>query len=247
MLRGVIWKIAPDAQIADLSHDIPPQDVLAGALLLERCTPYFPEGSIHVVVVDPGVGTQRRPIAAQLGDQWFVGPDNGVFTLMLRRAEALEMPVRIVHTNKPAYWLPQVSNIFHGRDIFSAVGGHLAAGVPLEALGDPVTDPVRLEVPEPERTGSGWRAEINHIDHFGNLSTRLRASQLEGMGDVLVRLKGREIHGLVKTFGERPRGALVALINSNGFLDISIVNGSAAAELGAETGDPVIVEPLEKG
>jgi hypothetical protein len=245
-LKGVIWKIAPEAHIADLSHDIPPQDVLAGALLLERCTPYFPEGSIHVVVVDPGVGTQRRPIAAQLGDQWFVGPDNGVFTLMLRRAEALEMPVRIVHTDKPKYWLPQVSNIFHGRDIFSPVGGHLAAGVPLKALGEPIDDPIRLEIPEPERSETGWRAEINHIDHFGNLSTRLQVTHLEGLGKMVVRLKGREIHGLVKTFGERPTGTLVALINSNGFLDISIVNGSAAAELGAHAGDLVEVRPLEE-
>jgi hypothetical protein len=165
---------------------------------------------------------------------------------MLRRAEALEMPVRIVHTDKPKYWLPQVSNIFHGRDIFSPVGGHLAAGVPLKALGEPIDDPIRLEIPEPERSETGWRAEINHIDHFGNLSTRLQVTHLEGLGKMVVRLKGREIHGLVKTFGERPTGTLVALINSNGFLDISIVNGSAAAELGAHAGDLVEVRPLEE-
>ncbi len=241
VLKGVIWKIAPGTHIADLSHEIGPQDVLEGALLLERCTPYFPAGSIHVGVVDPGVGTRRRAIAAQLGDQGFVGPDNGLFTLMLARAEALGGPIQIVKLDQPQYWLPTVTDVFHGRDVFSPAAAHWANGVPLEALGTPMADPVRLEVPEPQRIPGGWRAQIIHVDHFGNLSTRLRREHLGDTRSLRVHILGRQIDGLVKTFGERPSGALVALFNSSGTLDISVVNGSAADALGAQAGDPLEV------
>ena len=134
-MKGVIWRIAPSVQIADLSHTIRPQDVRQAALILARQVYYFPENTIHVAVVDPGVGTARRPIAAQIGPQRFVGPDNGIFTPMFQQAEQLRWPVRIVHTHRTAYWLPKVSDIFHGRDVFAPVAAHWAAGVPLDALG----------------------------------------------------------------------------------------------------------------
>ena len=164
LMKGVIWRIAPEAKIADLSHTVAPQNLQEAAVVLRFGAPYFPQGTIHVVVVDPGVGTYRRPIAARLGDYYFVGPDNGVFTPLLELAEAAARPVEIVHTNKPQYWLPEVSQIFHGRDIFSPVGAHLAAGVSLAELGTPIDDPILLSLPQPQRMENGWRGEVSFIE-----------------------------------------------------------------------------------
>jgi S-adenosylmethionine hydrolase len=159
LMKGVIWRIAPEAKIADLSHTIGPQNLQEAAVVLRFGAPYFPQDTIHIVVVDPGVGTNRRPIAARLGDYYFVGPDNGVFTPLLEMAEAKGGPIEIVHTDKPQYWLPEVSQVFHGRDIFSPIGAHLAAGVPLAELGTPIADPVLLALPQPQPTEKGWRGE----------------------------------------------------------------------------------------
>jgi len=242
VIKGVIWGIAPDAQIADISHSISPQNIREGALILARSVYYYPSGSIHVAVVDPGVGTSRRPVAARLGAQRFVGPDNGLITLLLERAERELWPVEIVHLDKPQYWLPEVSHVFHGRDIFAPVAGYLAAGVSLEMLGSPINDPVRLQLPEPERTESGLRGEVIHIDHFGNISTNIRYEHLgEGL-NATVRLGGIEVHGLVKTFGERPAGELIALYGSTGNLLVAVVNGSASQRLDTKVGDEVEVQ-----
>jgi S-adenosylmethionine hydrolase len=241
VMKGVIWGIAPQAQIADLSHNISPQNVAEAALILLRSTPYFPPNSIHVVVVDPGVGTERRPIAARLGEQLYVAPDNGVLTMLLERAEAEGQTTQFVHLDKPQYWLTEISHVFHGRDIFAPAGGHLAAGVPLEALGSPINDPLRLALPRPQRTHDGWRGEVIHIDHFGNVSSNIRIEHLGQAPRAIVHVCGVEIHGMVKTFGERPSGELVALYGSTGNLIFSVVNGSAARRLGAKVGDPVEV------
>lgn len=239
VLKGVIWRIAPQAKIADLSHDISPQDVMGGALLLARCTSYFPAGTIHIAVVDPGVGTRRRGLAARIGAHYFVGPDNGLITLLLEKAETNRQPVEFVSLENPHYWLDEVSNVFHGRDVFAPVAAHLANYVSLAELGSIVKDPVRLNIPKPVKTHQGWKAQIIHIDYFGNLGTNIRLEHLTGNKDVRVRVAGQEIRGLVKTFGERQVGELVALIDSNGILAISVVNGNAAARLGADIGDPV--------
>jgi S-adenosyl-L-methionine hydrolase (adenosine-forming) len=245
VMKGVIWGIAPEVQIADLSHLIGPQNILEGALILGRSAPYFPEGSIHIMVVDPGVGTSRRPIAARLGSQHFVGPDNGLFTLMLERAEGRGEPVEIVHLDQPKFWLPEVSHVFHGRDIFSPAAAHLANGVPLTELGSPVYDPVRLELPRPQETPNGFQAELVYIDSFGNLVTNLVREDL-GSADVSVRFGGVKLEGLVNTFGERAAGELVILYGSTGSLIISEVNGSAENRLGAKVGDEVEVRIVGK-
>lgn len=246
VMKGVIWRIAPEAKIADLSHDISPQNVRQAALYLDREVYYFPDNTVHVVVVDPGVGTERRPIAAQLGPQRFVGPDNGVFTPMLLRAERAGWPVQIVHTNKSEYWLPDVSDIFHGRDIFSPVAAHWAAGVPLEALGTPIDDPVRIDLPRPKRTERGIEGEIALIfPHFGNIITNIHRTDLADVGPVNVTLNGTTIEGLVLTFGEREPGSLVALFGSSGYVMISVVNGNAAQRLKAQVGDRIEVTPRQ--
>jgi S-adenosylmethionine hydrolase len=241
VMKGVIWGIAPEAQIADLSHNINPQNVPEAALILLRSAFYFPKDTVHVIVVDPGVGTARRPIAAQIGEQRFVCPDNGVLTMILERAEAEGWPVEIVHLDKPKYWLPEVSHVFHGRDIFAPCGAHLAAGVPLKKLGTLIHDPLRLELPKPQRTSNGWSGQVIHIDHFGNVASNIRQEHLgqvlEHKERITVRLRGAEIESLVDTFGQRSTGDLVALMGSTGNLIVSVVDGNAAVQLGAQVGD----------
>lgn len=241
VMKGVIWGIAPAAQIADLSHLIEPQNIHQAAYVLDRHAFYFPPGTIHVVVVDPGVGTERRPIALQCGVQRFVGPDNGVFTPVYERAGRENWPLKIIHTNKPDYWLPKVSDIFHGRDIFSPVAAHLAAGVPLEELGLPINDPVRISLPRPQRTEKGWIGQVVHIDHFGNVASNIHRDDLTGLGDVRVSLNGITIEGLVRTFGQRQPGELVALYSSTDYLIVSVVNGNGAERVKARIGDVVEV------
>lgn len=241
VLKGVIWNIAPGVNIADLSHDISPQDVMEAALLLWRTAPYFPDGTVHVTVVDPGVGTSRRGLAAQIGKQYFVGPDNGLFTLVAARAEDHHETSIFIHLDRPQYWLTEISSVFHGRDVFAPVAAHLAAGTPLNSLGTTIYDPVRLEIPLPDKTQTGWRGQVIHIDHFGNLSTNLNAGNIKRMKEVILTIKGEQIVGLVSTFGERPIGTLIAMMDSSGLLAISVVNGSAAQRLDIHLGDSVEV------
>ena len=242
VMKGVILSLAPQVQIVDLSHLITPQNIREAAIVLHRAVPYFPEGAIHVVVVDPGVGTARRPLAAQLGSQYFVGPDNGEFTLVLERAERANWAVEMVCLDQPQYWLAEISHVFHGRDIFSPVAAHLANGVPLRQLGTPIADPVRLDFPQPERTAAGWRGKVTVIDHFGNLAVNIRPEHLEGQSGVVISVCGTEIRGLVRTFGDKRPGELAALFGSSGDLVIAEVNGNAAQRLNAQIGDAVEIE-----
>lgn len=238
-MRGVIWNICPEAQIADITNDIPPQDVMTGAIALWRAAPFFPVDTIHLAVVDPGVGTKRRPMAAKIGRHYFVGPDNGLLTPLMLDCERVAGEMIFIHLNKPEYWLRNVSHTFHGRDIFSPVAAHLAAGVPLVKLGTPFTDVVRLSIPSAERTSNGWIAHIMVIDMFGNMTTDLSASSLDGRHDVRIRIKGQRINGLVQSYGHRKSGDLVALVDSEGFVEIAVVNGSAAKLLDMKPGDAV--------
>jgi S-adenosylmethionine hydrolase len=240
-MKGVIWSIASGVSIADISHDIPAQDIRTGAIALWRSSPYFPAGSVHVAVIDPGVGTARRPIAAQLGDQFFVMPDNGLITPMLEDAEADGQIVRIVHLNNPRYWLEKVYTTFHGRDIFSPCGAHLAAGVALEELGTPITDPVRLPLPRPQKTETGYRANIVVVDYFGNCSTNLRVSQVTDLSTVVLKIAGQTINGILPSYGHAKVGDLVAVTDSEGFVEVAVVNGSAARTYGIKLDDPVEV------
>jgi S-adenosylmethionine hydrolase len=240
-MKGVIYGIAPQVKIVDLSHSIAPQDVQEGAFTLRRAAPFFPAGTVHIFVVDPGVGTLRRPLAARLGEHYFVGPDNGLLTPLLEAAEQKESPVALVHLNNPKYWLPKVSRTFHGRDIFAPVGAHLANGVLLDALGPRFHDPVRMELPHPIKTDAGWIAHVTLIDVFGNLATDLPAAALEGRTQVVVRVLGAAVDRITESYGHKQPGDLVALIDSEGYLEIAVVNGSAAQKLGAQVGDTVEV------
>lgn len=239
VMKGVIYRIAPEVKIVDITHLVRAQDVREGGLILHRSYPYFPEGTVHVAVVDPGVGTARRPIAARLGYQYVVCPDNGLITRVLDQCQQAGEAVEIVHLDQPRFWLAEVSHVFHGRDIFSPVAAHLSNGIPLRELGSPITDPVRLSLPEPIVQHDRWRGEITAIDHFGNLSTNFTQFHLQHFSHPLVQVAGRKIGSLVRTFGDRPSGSLVALIDSDGYMAIAVSQGSAAAVLNGKIGDPV--------
>jgi S-adenosyl-L-methionine hydrolase (adenosine-forming) len=241
VMKGVIWGIAPEAKIADITHDIPPQDVRLGAYALWRAVPFFPPGSVHIAVVDPGVGTHRRPIGLRIGEQYFIVPDNGLITPILEDGENADQPIEVVHLNNPDYWLPEVSNTFHGRDIFAPTGAHLARGVSLNVLGDPITDPVRLPFSRPKKTDQGWEAHITIIDVFGNLTTDLPASAISDAKAVTFELRGHVIDGLVRSYGHRETGELIALVDSENYIEISVVNGNAAETIGVQIGDTVEV------
>jgi S-adenosylmethionine hydrolase len=244
VMKGVIWGICPSAQIADISHQVAPQNVLEGALVLGRAFPYFPPGTVHLGVVDPGVGTARRPIAARLGDHLFVGPDNGIFTLAYEKADRERWPVRIVHLTRTSHFLPKISATFHGRDIFAPVAARLAAGKSLDEFGPALDDPRRLVLPEAGRIPGGWKAHIMGIDSFGNLATNLLVEELRAGFEVRVRLGRHEVQGLSRSYGEgRPR-QLIALADSAGMLELAVVNGSAAELTGARVGDEL--EVLER-
>jgi S-adenosylmethionine hydrolase len=244
VMKGVIWGIAPTVQISDLSHDIPPQNTREAAFVLARAAPYFPQGTIHLVVVDPGVGTERRAIAAEIGPYKFVGPDNGVLTRLWDFAQREAWSTHVVCLDQPQYWLKDVSHVFHGRDIFAPVAAHLALGIPLQSVGTTIDQPILLSLPIPQRIGDSLHGEVIYIDRFGSLVTNVRYADLSGYGDIVVRVAGAEVRGLVKTFAERPPGTLVALSSSTGDLIVSIVNGNASQGLGSKVGDPVEVETL---
>ena len=241
VLQGVIWGIAPEAKVVNLSHDIDRHNVLQAALVLERAVPFFSPGTVHVVVVDPGVGTRRRALAACLDGQYFVGPDNGLLTPLFFAARQKSVRIEIVTLDQPLYWLPVVSSIFHGRDVFAPVGAHLANGVSLTALGSLISDPCLLEIPQPQAIETGWRGAVMHIDAFGNLGTNLERQHLPLDAAPQVSLCGETIQGIVRTFGDGELGQLVALFDSSARLSVCVVNGSAAQRLQARVGDRVEV------
>ena len=241
VMHGVIYGINPEAKIVDLSHFISPQNVYEAGLILDRQTWYFPKGSVHVIVVDPGVGTHRRPIAAKIGDQFYVAPDNGVLSPLFEKAEKEGWNVKVVHTNKSKYWLDEISNVFHGRDIFSPVGAYLSKGVALEDLGEVINDYIVTESPKPQFSQGKIEGIVNAVDHFGNVISNIKQEHLEGFKNPAVIVKGKEVYPVVKTFGMAEVGTLTALIGSTGWLLVAKVNGNAAEPLGAVVGDSFIV------
>jgi S-adenosyl-L-methionine hydrolase (adenosine-forming) len=236
VLTGVIYSIAPQANISVLTHEVTPYNVLEGAVILSRCTPFFPDGSIHMAVVDPGVGTQRRGLAARLGRQIFVGPDNGLCALMIEQARNEQLPVEFFSLENSLYWLPDVTHIFHGRDVFAPVAAHLAAGLPIEKLGPQIMDPVTLSLPVPIRTRNGWRGTILHVDHFGNLTSNLTAEHLTGKTGFEITIQGSSITNLTLTYGAAQPGDLICLLDDSDSLEIAVSQGSAESRLTARVG-----------
>lgn len=254
VLKGVALGIVPDAQIIDITHDVAPQHVASGAWILAASYRYFPPETVYVCVVDPGVGSTRRPIAVHAGDWFFVGPDNGLFSYVLA-----EHPVhQVVLLSNPAYRLPEISSTFHGRDIFAPAAAHIARGVPLAELG-PTIDPAtlqRLDVSLTKREGAYILAHILHVDHFGNLITSIPLSMVPHLfSSSLIELRFPEQRVTITErrhfFSENVEGAKdeqhpFIYGDSSGYVGVAICNGSAARTLGIDYGTPVTLLVEEK-
>ena len=221
-VKGVILSVNPDAVIVDITHEVPAQDIETGAFLLLAAYKTFPRGTVHVAVVDPGVGSTRRPIIVSAADQFFVGPDNGIFTY-------IEPPHRAFHVTAEKHFRPDPSSTFHGRDIFAPVAAALSTGVSPEEFGPEINDEVKLPSLETP-------LRIIHIDRFGNCVTNITRERFEGKS---LSINGRPISALRKFYGEAPEGEIFAIWGSAGFLEISMNGGSAAKVLGAKPGDAV--------
>ena len=246
VMKGVIAQINPAFTVVDLTQQIPPQNIAAARFSLMNAYPYFPARTVHIAVVDPGVGSHRRGIALQLDSGFLVGPDNGLFSGVLNQNPVVEA----VELTNPKYWrTPTPSTTFHGRDIFASAGAHLASGIPLEQLGE-VIDPetlVQLTIPEQTPTASGVAGCIQYIDHFGNLITNIPAADVQGktwsvaVGDSPTEtLRERIIPGS-QTYSNQPVGEVVALVGSHGWVEIAVNGGSAQSELQMDWGTVVEV------
>ena len=248
IMKGVIAGINPNARVIDLSHDIPPQDIMAGALVLRHSVPYFPAGAIHIAVIDPGVGSARRPLLLEYDGSYFVGPDNGVLSLAL----AGKQPARIIHLSNSTYHLQPVSATFHGRDTFAPVAAYLSLGVAAVAFGESVESFVRLKLPAPLRAARRINGEIIYIDGFGNLFTNISERDLTGFtaDKLVISLRDATIRGLAVNYAAAVEGELVALVNSWGLLEIALYKGSARQRTAAQIGDKVEIildEPVTGG
>ncbi len=244
VMKGVIASICPSALVVDLTHEVPPQDVATGAFLLDVSVDYFPQDTVHVAVVDPGVGTARKPVAIRTEQAYYVGPDNGIFTLVLQRHRMR----RAVCLDNPQYHLPEKSTTFHGRDVFAPVAAHLACGVPFEQLGTPVSSLQRLPLPRVRVDWHGIRATVVHIDRFGNAITNLTRSDYEAWcrrWDVKENLARVECAGvrlsICQTYGEVPDGQPLALFGSSKRLEVAVNRGNAAQVFRLKRGDTIRV------
>lgn len=236
-MKGAILSINPRATLVDITHDVQPHNVEEGAFVIGSSYPYFPEGTMHVVVVDPGVGSGRRPLLIEASGHWFVGPDNGLFTHVLRRSRTS----RALHLTEERFFLSPKSPTFQGRDLFAPVAAWLSKGVGAESFGPQVSDPVRFPVPEPVVQGRVIRGEIIYVDRFGNAFTNIMSELLaRAGGGFTAEVRGRET-APVKCYDEGSYGILSCLVNSSGHLEFFVRQGNAAGLFGLARGDAVAV------
>jgi len=231
-MKGVIFSIAPRANVVDLTHEIPAGDVRAGAFALMASCRFFPKGTVHVVVVDPGVGGARRAIAVQTEKYFFVGPDNGVLSFALAREK-----IKAIHQlPNEKFFLKDVSHTFHGRDVFAPVAAHLSRGVPIPKLGSVLKDFARLDWPQPRITRGGIQGEVVYIDRFGNAITNIPNELVKG-SKWEVSTKRRRVCSVESCYQSVKVGRPVAAPGSSGFLEIAVNGGSAEKSLGLKIGD----------
>jgi S-adenosylmethionine hydrolase len=240
-MKAVILSIDPHARIVDLSHAVPPQDVRTGAIVLAETAPLFPLDTIHVAVVDPGVGSGRRLVYARIGPQQYIAPDNGLLGLLASRTR----PSKIVGLDEPRFWSPIVSSTFHGRDIMAPVAARLSLGLEPDELGRPVEQLLALPWPEVQRVANRIEGEVVEVDSFGNLITNITRDVLGDVPtdeSVTITCDEHETHGIFATYSEQPPMTLIAVVGSGDRLELAIVDDSASKMLGAGVGAPVSVE-----
>ena len=244
VIKGVILGINPEAMIVDITHDIEPQNILEASRVLKEPHKYFPENTVHLCVVDPGVGSSRHPIILHDGKHYFVGPDNGVFSEIIRiSGESL----RGYHVTERKYFLPEISSTFHGRDIFAPVAAWLSKGIPCSSFGDLVSDFTLISRTAPKKTDGGVEGLVTHTDRFGNLITNISADLLREAEIIqgshpdkaTIQVEGRGIFALYSFYSEAGQGKTGALINSEGWLEIFVCGENAQKELNINVGDKV--------
>jgi len=221
-MKGVVLEVNPLAAVIDIAHDIPPGDVVHGAFVLSTAIPFFPQGTVHIAVVDPDVGSaDRRPIAVEVAGQYLVGPDNGLFSLLFSG------DCRTVVLSSQAFRLPEVSATFHGRDIFAPAAGHLSLGAPIGELGQEIYDPVMLELLTVKDLGGELHGSVIHIDRFGNMITNVKPANLKGRPIARVRIGELEVSGVKGSYCEVGCGEPLALWGSSACLEVAVNRGKA--------------------
>jgi S-adenosyl-L-methionine hydrolase (adenosine-forming) len=235
-MKGVILGICPQAQIVDISHEVKPFQISEGAFLLAQACTCFPPKTVHVAVVDPGVGTARRPILVEAAGQYFVAPDNGVLALIY-----VAQPHKVRAISNQRYFRQPVSRTFHGRDIFAPAAAHLAAGLPAPRLGKRIEDYLRPAFLKPQRTGKRtWAGQILHIDRFGNVVTNFHASDFPALEtrNVSLAIGPQQVNVLARNYAECGVGELFLIVGSSGYVEVSVNQASAARAIGCEIGAP---------
>ena len=267
-MKGVILSLNPRAALVDITHAVPPQDVRHGAHALADAARYFPAGTIHIAVVDPGVGTQRGIIYANIGTQRYIAPDNGLLSLVAKPDDTVEAYALTF----PQFWLPNVSNTFHGRDIMAPVAAHISLGLDPRQLGPRIDRIVQLDLAAPRVNAKEIRGEVTFVDSFGNLITNITPEMLRTAGiepaQATILCGGQRLTGILRAYADAPLGppisrsalrfapirrlaipatgtapaaACLALISSSGYLEIAVAHGNAAESLELERGAPVVV------
>lgn len=242
VMKGVMLSINPDVNVVDITHNVIAHDILDGSLTIGQAFKYYPAKTIHVVVVDPGVGTARRPLLVAADQHYFVAPDNGVLSSVYEQAESLY----VWNVISDHYFRQPVSNTFHGRDIFAPVAAWLSKSWQTSAFGEPITDFVRFALPKPKPNGNGVKGAVLRVDRFGNLITNVTIEDVPalagGNGDVKIRVGNAEISKLVQTFAQGNAGEALGLIGSSGYLEICVNKGNASRSLSAGRGAEVTIE-----
>jgi S-adenosylmethionine hydrolase len=241
VLKGVILKINPEVTIVDITHEVAPFDLLDGALAIASAYSYFPPRTIHVVIVDPGVGTERRPLLVSGQNQYFIAPDNGVLSGVFEK----EQNFLVRHLTSEHYFLQPVSKTFHGRDVFAPVAGWLSKHWQPGSMGEDVTDFKRFALPKPKEADGGLKGVVLKVDSFGNLMTNFRAEDLPAeaseKGEVKLQVGAHPVSRLVSTFASGNAGEAVAFLGSSGYLEIAVNKGNASKNLGIGRGAPVLL------
>ncbi|MDP8217377.1 MAG: SAM-dependent chlorinase/fluorinase [Candidatus Theseobacter exili] len=240
MMKGVIRCIAPEAFIIDGAHDIPKYDIISGAFILGSAWRYFPDGTIHLIVVDPGVGSARRSIIACVDSHFFVAPDNGLLSLPLIHKKCGP----IFELKNPEYRLKTVSDTFYGRDVFASAAAYLSCGINPEKFGEKIINPLKLDIFRTEKDGNVVKGRVIMSDSFGNIITNISSDDISKVNPLRmsVTLKGKTIEGLSRCYSDVAEGKMLALIGSSGFLEVSCCKGNAATQLKSKTGDSIKVK-----